>query len=214
MSSKEALHLDALNPPLATLAKDDPIQIEDLLTVLEDCETAVRLPCVVKTDALADGRPLAGSEFEEATTDGVAVGVVAGGTLDCGALLLVGGEAAGRGKVEVGLSLTAIAPHESGRETGIRVLTSRAGDRARSGVASVDAGEFTTHVEVETILEEDGVGKGNFLRVTEIDVLRTGGIERDTTGGGICSAKSSSSLGVDDLHGFLAIGCSHVIVRK
>ena len=203
-TSKEGLHLYTSDPASRPVPEDQALHGDHAPAIDEHLQLAVRPPDVVQSHALGDDGTPTRDELERPPADGGAVGRVAGRRWG-GAEGLVGGK---RGR-EVGVQLTVAvgAPHESGGETGVGAPPAGAVDRLGRAVAAVcvcgggddlgkkvgmaglgigirtEAWEFSTDVELESGLEEDGVGEGRFSRCGQVDAGRAGGVEGETAEG-------------------------------
>ena len=88
-TSKEGLHLDALNPAGIAVADDKPVDIDNALAVDEKLDLAISLASIVQEDTLRHSSPTASLEGECTTSHGVTVRGVAGGERRNMALLLI-----------------------------------------------------------------------------------------------------------------------------
>jgi len=214
VSAEEALHLDTTDPSCVALAEDDPVKFEDAFAVLENLQFTIRLASVVKSHALGDRRAYTGSELDQSSSDGVPKRVVARRSWNGGALFLVCWESFGRREVEVRFPFAIGTPHEPGRETGNGMTATGTCDGTLGVVTAVNTRELTAHVELEPILEENGVPERHLLRGGDVNLRWTWGVERNTTRAGVSTRQGGSSFRIRDLQGFLAIGCAGVAVRE
>jgi len=212
--SEEGLCLNASDPARITSTKDQAIHLNDALTTNEQLEFTVGLTNVIQSDSLADSGPRSSFKMESASTNGGTVGRVAIRKGSNVALLLVGSESwiVERRKITVKLPSTIYTPHKTSRETCIRPSSTRARQGRLIIISSIKARKLSTFDPVKALLKKDRVSKGCFFCSGQIDILRSRGIERETTLGEMLEIVGS--LGIIGLHGWFSIRRVNVFMRK